>query len=199
MTDQSHTTMSLQREQGQARFKQNNGQRRQIELWCKENQWWTSPVTIVTSVPWERNWDIKEKFSVMGTLSLQTFLKSYWLMPVQMTCQLLRSMQIMTSSRQYKCGAPRDNYIRIWYRSPLSWTSSAHIPALREPEVMIVTGDIPLSSFKETSWRNSPLWERYSIPPWERLQAACTSNTPARYNAHCSGSQLIGGDKPISV
>ncbi len=61
----------------------------------------------------------------MGTPSLQPFLKSYWLTPVQMTGQLSWSMQIMTSSRQYKCGA-RDNYVRIWYWTPISWTSSDH-------------------------------------------------------------------------
>ncbi len=33
-------------------------------------------------------------FSVMGTPSLQPFLKSYWLTPVQMTGQLSQSMQI---------------------------------------------------------------------------------------------------------
>ncbi len=50
----------------------------------------------------------------MGTPSLQPFLKTYWLTPVQMTGQLSQSMQIMTSSRQYKCGA-RDNYVRIFF------------------------------------------------------------------------------------
>ncbi len=35
-----------------------------------------------------------EEFSVMGTPSLQPFLKSYWLTPVQMTGQLSQSMQI---------------------------------------------------------------------------------------------------------
>ncbi len=35
----------------------------------------------------------------MGTTSLQPFLKSYWLMPVQMTGQLSQSMQILMSSR----------------------------------------------------------------------------------------------------
>ncbi len=34
------------------------------------------------------------EFSVMGTPSLQPFLKTYWLTPVQMTGQLSRSMQI---------------------------------------------------------------------------------------------------------
>ncbi len=34
------------------------------------------------------------EFSVMGTPSLQPFLKSYWLTPVQMTGQLSQSMQI---------------------------------------------------------------------------------------------------------
>ncbi len=111
-----------------------------------------SPVTIITSVPWEREWDITEKFSVMGTPSLQPFLKSYWLTPVQLTGQLLRSMQIMTSSRQYKCGA-RDNYVRIWTERRLAGeaasTATTVISRSRSQgtEVTIVTGDVPFLSF----------------------------------------------------
>ncbi len=66
------------------------------------------------------SWDITHQFSIMGTTPLQPFLKSYWLTPVQMTGQLSRSMQIMTSSRQYKCGA-RDNYVRTF--SFTCWTT----------------------------------------------------------------------------
>ncbi len=85
----------------------------------------TSPVATITLVPWEREQDITEKFSVMGTPSFKPFLKSYWLTPVQITSQLSWSMQIMTSSRQYKCGA-HDNYVIIWYWTLISWTSSDH-------------------------------------------------------------------------
>ncbi len=42
-----------------------------------------------------------------------------------MTGQLSRSMQIKTSSRQYKCEA-RNNYVGLWYWTPISWTSSDH-------------------------------------------------------------------------
>ncbi len=52
-------------------------------------------VTIVTGAfPFELPRDITENFSVMGTPSLQPFLKTYWPTPVQMTGQLSRSMQI---------------------------------------------------------------------------------------------------------
>ncbi len=94
---------------------------------------------------------IMEKFSVMGTPSLQPFLKSYWLTPVQMTGQLSR-MQIMTSSRQYKCRA-RNNYVRIWYWTPISWTSSDHgdyrdsRSRSQGTEFTIVTGDVPYRAF----------------------------------------------------
>ncbi len=67
----------------------------------------------VFGFPYRASRDITEKFSIMGTPSLQTFLKSYWLTPVKLTGQLSRSMQIITSSRQYKCRA-HDNYIRIF-------------------------------------------------------------------------------------
>ncbi len=151
----------------------------------------TSPVTIVTSVPWEREWDIMEKFSVMGTPSLQPFLKSYWLTPVQMTGQLSRSMLIMTSSRQYKCGAC-DNYVRIWYSMPISWTSS------QGTKVTIVTGDVPLLSFHKTSQINSQLWERYSIPPWERLRAACT-NIHQRDRIHIIPTNSGASLRPVCI
>ncbi len=57
-------------------------------------------------VPFRASWE----FSVMGAPSLQPFLKSYWLTPVQMTGQLSQSMQMW----QYKCNA-HDNYVRIFY------------------------------------------------------------------------------------
>ncbi len=46
--------------------------------------------------PFELSRDITENFSLMGTPSLQPFLKTYWLTPVQMTGQLSQSMQIRT-------------------------------------------------------------------------------------------------------
>ncbi len=63
--------------------------------------------------PFELSRDITENFSVMGTPSLQPFLKTFWLTPVQMTGQLSRNMQYELE-RQYKCGA-RDNFVRIFF------------------------------------------------------------------------------------
>ncbi len=91
-------------------------------------QWPSACVVLITSsfvnmslpvwkFPLELSRDITEKLSVMGTPSLPTFLKSYWLTPVQMTGQLSRSMQIACkywqAERQYKCSVC-DNYVRIF-------------------------------------------------------------------------------------
>ncbi len=121
--------------------------------------------------------------TVMGTPSFQPFLKSYWLTPVKWLANCREAcdrMQYWRARGSIKCGA-RDNYVRIWYWTPLSWTSSEH-GDLRDVSFPL-SGNrgydsnrrSSLSSFHETSRRISPLWERYSIPPWERLRAACTS------------------------
>ncbi len=69
------------------------------------------------------------EFSVMGTPSLPTFPEVLLAHASQMTGQLSRSMHIACkcwqAERQYKCGA-RDNYVRIRYWTPLSWSCSEH-------------------------------------------------------------------------
>ncbi len=64
-------------------------------------------------VPLQAFTRITEKLFVLGTPSLQPFLKSYWLTPVQLTGQLSRACKYDELERQYKCGA-RDNYVRIF-------------------------------------------------------------------------------------
>ncbi len=138
----------------------------------------TSPVTVVTSVPWERERDITENFSVMGTPSLQPFLKSYWLTPVNdwpIVAKHAIACKYWRARGSIKCGA-RDNYVRIWYWTPLSWASSEHGDLLDVSFPLSGNRGYDsnrrrsLSSFHETS-----RYSRYSIPPWERLRAACTS------------------------
>ncbi len=51
-------------------------------------------VVILLGVPFRAVTRHHGEFSVMGIPSLQPFLKSYWLTPVQMTGQLSQSMQI---------------------------------------------------------------------------------------------------------
>ncbi len=82
------------------------------DLGCMQN----APVTMVTSVPWERERDITE-------------ISPLWeLLPFNLSWSPIGSRQSndwpivakhanMTSSRQYKCDA-RDNYIRIGYWTP---------------------------------------------------------------------------------
>ncbi len=64
-------------------------------------------------VPLQAFTRITEKLFVLGTPSLQPFLKSYWLTPVQLTGQLSRACKYDELERQYKCGAS-DNYVRIF-------------------------------------------------------------------------------------
>ncbi len=59
----------------------------------------------------------------MGTPSLPTFLKSYWLTPVNawpVVAKYANACKYWQAEIQYKCGA-HDNYVRIWYWTPLSW------------------------------------------------------------------------------
>ncbi len=65
-------------------------------LWGFSTEWyqeWLGSVRF-SSVPFRAVTRHHREFSVMGTPSLQPFLKSYWLTPVQMTGQLSQSMQI---------------------------------------------------------------------------------------------------------
>ncbi len=148
----------------------------------------------------------------MGTPSLQPFLKSYWLTPVQMTGQLSRSMQIMTSSRQYKCGA-RDNYVRIWYWTPISWTSSDH-GDYRDVSFPL-SGNRGYDSNRRRSLieLSQDITEKFSVMgtifnPAVRVATGSlyklhtserTHIIPTYSCAHWASSQLIGGDKPMSV
>ncbi len=61
--------------------------------------------------PFELSRDITENFSVMGTPSLQPFLKTYWLTPVKMTGQLSRSMQYELE-RQFNGAFPLHGTVR---------------------------------------------------------------------------------------
>ncbi len=49
----------------------------------------------------------------MGTPSLQPFLKTYWLTPVQWLANCREACKYDELERQYKCGA-RDNYVSIF-------------------------------------------------------------------------------------
>ncbi len=85
-----------------------------INVGKSSNMLENAPVTMVTSGSLRAGTRHHGEFSVMGTPSLQPFLKSYWLTPVQMTGQLSQKHANVTSSREYKCDA-HDNYIRIGY------------------------------------------------------------------------------------
>ncbi len=93
------------------------------------------------TLEWER--DITEKFSVMGTPSLQPFLKSYWLTPVQ----------IMTSSRGSINAEPAtitsesDPERRLAGREASTATTVMSRSRSQGTEVTIVTGDVPLRAF----------------------------------------------------
>ncbi len=118
------------------------------------------------------------EFSVMGNSFPPTFPEDLLAHASQWLANCREAYKYDELERQYKCSA-HDNYVRIWYWTPLGWTSSDH-------------GDhrdvsFPLSGYNSNRsvpfrastdiTENSPLWERYSIPPWERLRSACTSYT----------------------
>ncbi len=108
-----------------------------------------APVTIVTSVPWEREWDITENFSVMGTPSLQPFLKTYWLTPIQITGQFVTKHANMTSSRGSINAAPAtitsesDTERRLAERAVITAITVMSHSRSQGTEVTIVTGAFP--------------------------------------------------------
>ncbi len=105
----------------------------------------TSPVTIVNLVPWEPERDITEKLSVMGTPSLQPFLKSYWLTPVQLTGQLSRSMQIWRAPEAVMSESDAER--RMAGRAVITAITLMFRSCSQGTEVTIVTGDILLRAF----------------------------------------------------
>ncbi len=85
----------------------------------------TSPVTIVTSVPWERERDITENSPLWELLSWSPIgsRQSKWLANCHEACKSHANTDKLRGS--IKCGA-RDNYVRNGYWTPLSWSSSEH-------------------------------------------------------------------------
>ncbi len=87
---------------------------------CGEN----APVTMVTSVPWKRERDITEITPLWETPSLQPFLKTYWLTPVN-DWPIVAKHANMTSSRGSINAAPATIRQNLNW-TPLGWTSSDH-------------------------------------------------------------------------
>ncbi len=121
------------------------------------------------------------EFSVMGTPSLQPFLKTYWLTPVN-DWPIVAKHANMTSSRGSINAAPAtitsesDTERRLAERAAITAITVMSHSRSQGTEVTIVTGAFPFELPRDIT-ENSPLWERYSIPPWERLRSACTSYT----------------------
>ncbi len=121
------------------------------------------------------------EFSVMGTPSLQPFLKTYWLTPVN-DWPIVAKHANMTSSRGSINAAPAtitsesDTERRLAERAAITAITVMSRSRSQGTEVMTVTGAFPFELPRDIR-ENSPLWERYSIPPWERLRTACTSYT----------------------
>ncbi len=83
-----------------------------------------APVTMVTSVPWKRERDITEITPLWETPSLQPFLKTYWLTPVN-DWPIVAKHANMTSSRGSINAAPATIRQNLNW-TPLGWTSSDH-------------------------------------------------------------------------
>ncbi len=99
-----------------------------------------APVTMVTSVPWERERDITEISPLWGTPSLQPFLKTYWLTPVN-DWPIVAKHANMTSSRGSINAAPatitsESELNAAWLNEQRSRRSPwCLVPALREPRL----------------------------------------------------------------
>ncbi len=116
----------------------------------------------------------------MGTPSLPTFLKSFWLTPVNdwpIVTKYANACKYWQAERQYKCGT-HDNYVRIWYWMLLSWWSSEH-GDLRDVSFTLSGNrgydrkrSVPSRVFTRHHGEFS-IMDWYSILPWERLRAAC--------------------------
>ncbi len=164
-----------------------------------------APVTVVTSVPWERERDITENFSVMGTPSLQPFLNTYWLTPVQWLANCCEACKYDELERQYKCGA-RDNYVRIWYWTPLGWTSSDHRDVsfpLSGNRGYDSNRSVPFQAFTrhhgEFLRYGNVIQSRRERGYGQPVPVTQRDSIPTNNSARRAGSQLIDGDKPMSA
>ncbi len=108
-------------------------------------------------------------FSVMGTPSLQPFLKTYWLTPVN-DWPIVAKHANMTSSRGSINAAPAtitsesDTERRLAERVAITAITVMSRSRSQGTEVTIVTGAFPFELSRDIT-EISPLWERYSIPP----------------------------------
>ncbi len=140
--------------------------------------------------------------------SLQPFLKTYWLTPVQMTGQL-SAKHANTSSRGSINAAARDNYVRIWTERRLA--ERAAITAItvmsrsrsQGTEVTIVTGAFPFELSQDITENLSVMGTLFN-PRRERgyrqpVPVTQRGRIPTNNSARRAGSQLIGGDKPMSA
>ncbi len=110
------------------------------------------------------------EFSVMGTPSLQPFLNTYWLTPVN-DWPIVAKHANMTSSRGSINAAPAtitsesDTERRLAERAAITAITVMSRSRSQGTEVTTVTGAFPFELSRDIT-ENSPLWERYSIPPW---------------------------------
>ncbi len=144
----------------------------------------TSPVTIVTSVPWERERDITDNSPLWELLPFQPFLKSYWLTPVKWlaNCREVCTSHANTDKLRgsIKCGA-RDNYVRIGYWTPLSWSCSEH-------------GDLRDVSFPLSGNRGYDSNRRRSLSSFHE-----TSQRILRYGNVIQSRRERGYEQPVQV
>ncbi len=105
----------------------------------------------------------------MGTPSLQPFLKTYWLTPVN-DWPIVAKHANMTSSRGSINAAPAtitsesDTERRLAERAAITAITVMSRSRSQGTEVTIVTGAFPFELSRDIT-EISPLWERYSIPP----------------------------------
>ncbi len=164
-----------------------------------------APVTIVTSVPWEREWDIRE-FLRYGNSFPPTFPEDLLAHASPNNWPICReACKYDELERQYKCGA-RDNYVRIWYWTPLGWTSSDHSDVsfpLSGNRGYDSNRSVPFRAFTRHHWEflryGNAIQSRRERGYGQPVPVTQHGSIPTNNGARRAGSQLIDGDKPMSA
>ncbi len=132
----------------------------------------------------ERERAITENSPLWELLPFQPFLKSYWLTPVKWlaNCREVCTSHANTDKLRgsIKCGA-RDNYVRIGYWTPLSWSCSEH-------------GDLRDVSFPLSGNRGYDSNRRRSLSSFHE-----TSRRILRYGNVIQSRRGRGYEQPVQV
>ncbi len=158
-------------------------------------------------------------FSYLSSCKCCIFLQFYLHFTIDYTCMIvyvtnnkepwtLNEACKYELERQYKCGA-RDNYVRIWYWTPLGWTSSDH--GDHRDVSFPLSGNRGYDSNRSVPFRaftrhhgeflryGNAIQSRRERGYRQPVPVTQRGRIPINNGARRAGSQLIGGDKPMSA